>query len=132
MYINSLHIEKYKILEDLKMEFQIPTENQNIVNIIAGVNGSGKTTLLQYILEKFSAEGRLINGNIIRDDNIAINETNWIDSIHNYILKLTKNNQYINGVHTSPRVIYIPSNMTFNYQAKNMLDITYKFQNIID
>jgi len=132
MYINSLYIEKYKVLEDLKMEFQSPKDNKNIVNVIAGVNGSGKTSLLNYILEKLSAEGRFINGTIIRDNNILINTTNWSNSIYNYIKKLTKDNQYINGVHSSPRVIFIPSNMTFTYQAKNMLDTTYKFQNIVD
>ncbi|HHH54387.1 MAG TPA: ATP-binding cassette domain-containing protein, partial [Bacteroidetes bacterium] len=101
-------------------------------NVIAGVNGSGKTSLLNYILEKLSANGRYINGNIIRDDNIEINQTNWGNSIYNYIKKLIAENQYINGIHTSPRVIYIPSNMTFSYQAKSMLDTTYKFQNIVD
>ena len=54
-YINSLHIKKYKILEALKMEFQVPKNNQNTVNVIAGVNGSGKTTLLQWILERLNS-----------------------------------------------------------------------------
>jgi predicted ATP-binding protein involved in virulence len=132
MYINSLHIEKYKILEDLKMEFQTPKDNKNIVNVIAGVNGSGKTSLLNYILEKLSISGNKRKGNITIAENITITETNWGNTIHKYVQKLTKENQYINGVHTSPRVIYIPSNMTFTYQAKNTLDKTYKFQNIID
>jgi len=104
MYINSLHIDKYKIFEDLKIDFQIPKDNKNIVNIIAGVNGSGKTTLLDYILKKLGDDDYLIKGTITIDDDI----------------------------HSSPRVIYIPSNMTFNYQAENVIDTNYKFINTID
>ncbi len=132
MYINSLHIEKYKILEDLKMDFQTPQDNENIVNVIAGINGSGKTSLLNYILEKLSVSGRDIDGNITIDENIIITKISVYNTIHLYIQKSIKENQYINGIHSSPRIIYIPSNMTFSYQAKNMLDNTYKFQNIVN
>jgi len=128
MYINSLHIEKYKIFEDLKINFQIPKDSKNIVNIIAGVNGSGKTTLLDYILKKINSHNDKIRGSI------TINNINQ-DSSRNhfkYIQKLQDTNQYIDGTHSSPRLIYIPSNMTFTYRAENILDNSYKFQNIID
>jgi predicted ATP-binding protein involved in virulence len=69
MFINSIHIEKYKIFEDLKIDFQIPEnskmENGNIVNVIAGVNGSGKTTLLEWIYFYLGGQIKIIsiNGN---------------------------------------------------------------------
>jgi len=130
MYINSLHIEKYKILEDLKMEFQIPKDNQNIVNVIAGVNGSGKTTILEWIVDRLTIDN--LDGTIIRDDRVKLIKNHWINNINRYNTQLAKENQYLKGFHTSPRIIYIPSNMTFNYQAKNILDRSYKFKNIVD
>jgi predicted ATP-binding protein involved in virulence len=132
MYINSLHIDKYKIFEDFKMEFQTPKNNQNIVNIIAGVNGSGKTTLLEWILNIFDEMNHELTGSLIRDDKILLNKSKYYDNIYKYINELKENNRYIDGIHSSPRIIYIPSNMTYNYQTKNMLDITYKFKNIVD
>ncbi len=134
MYINSLHIKKYKIFEDLKIDFQTPKDDENIVNIIAGVNGSGKTTLLKWILNKISNTNVLKNeiGSIIRDDNVEITISNWAKTITQYIRRLEEESKYTNGVHSSPRIIYIPSNMIFTYQAKNILDTTYKFSNTID
>jgi predicted ATP-binding protein involved in virulence len=132
MHINSLNIEKHQILENLQIKFQIPSNNQNVVNIIAGVNGSGKTTLLKWISEKLTAQGRFLKGLLIRDDNIEVNQNNWTDSSHNYVNKLTKENKYREGIHSSPRVIYIPSNMFFQYQPKNVLETTYKFLNVIE
>jgi len=141
MYINSLSIEKYKIFEDIKIEFQTPKENRNIVNIIAGVNGSGKSTLLEYILTILSVVIRLhnkhfyaeyiVSGNMIINDNMTIDKDSLRD-YYKYIENQEKANQYINGKHTSPRVIYIPSNMTFNYQSKSEIDTSYEFSNIVD
>jgi len=141
MYINSLFIEKYKIFEDIKIEFQTPKENENIVNIIAGVNGSGKSTLLEYILivlsgaigihNKFFNSNKIISGNIVIDNNMKIDKDNLRD-YNKYKSNQEKSNQYINGKHTSPRIIYIPSNMTFNYKSKSEIDTSYKFSNIVD
>ena len=131
MYINSLHIEKYKIFEDLKIDFQIPKDNQNIINIIAGVNGSGKTTLLDYILEQLKDRSKKLEGSITINGDTIINQNNW-NNYFRYIGNLEEINKYQNGIHSSPRVISIPSNMTFNYRSENILDNSYKFQNIID
>ena len=130
MYINSLHIEKYQILEDLKMEFQIPKDNKNVVNIIAGVNGSGKTTLLKWILLRLKYNNDF-RGSLVRDEE-EVNDKNSIVTLHQYTQNLIKKNEYINGIHSSPRIIYIPSNMTFQYQTQSTLDTSYKFENIVD
>ncbi|MEA2018375.1 MAG: AAA family ATPase [Campylobacterota bacterium] len=132
MYINSLKIDNYQVLEDLEIKFQIPKNGKNIVNIIAGVNGSGKTTLLKWVLGRIFEHYKDYNGTLSIDDKIIFNDTNRGNEVFNYHHKATNDNQYKNGIHSSPRVIYIPSNMTFNYQAQNKLDTQYSFQNIID
>lgn len=128
MYINSIHIEKYQILEDLKIKFQIPKDDKNIVNIIAGVNGSGKTTLLEWILSVLEYGPYTSMGTLMRNEEI-VNDTL---KTQQYTRKLSRENQYINGIHSSPRVIYIPSNMSFQYRVSNKLDTSYRFENIID
>jgi len=129
MYINSLEIVKYQILEDLKINFQIPKDNKNVVNIIAGVNGSGKTTLLNWILKRLTSV--LKTGKVIVDHDYEFSYDMWLQNSVK-LDKYKENNQYINGIHSSPRVIFMPSNMTFNYQAKSSIDTSYKFENIIN
>jgi len=81
MYINSLHIEKYQILEDLKMEFQVPKDGENVVNIIAGVNGSGKTTLLKWItVLKLNIDILIKNRKQTYDDFIKNIRNKWTKS----------------------------------------------------
>lgn len=54
MYIKELKIAKCKILNDLTIKFQPPTDSNNVVNVIAGINGTGKTSLLESIATGFS------------------------------------------------------------------------------
>jgi len=135
MYISSLHIKKHQILEDLKITFEIPKDSKNIVNIIAGVNGSGKTTLLKWILSGLNNGAD--NGILIRDVNIemptgALNSSLWHSNVYGFREKSKKENIFKNGIHSSPRVIFIPSNMTFEYRAESKLDTSYKYSNTID
>jgi predicted ATP-binding protein involved in virulence len=130
MYINSLNIEKYQVLEYINIDFQIPKDDENIVNVIAGVNGCGKTTLLEWIRSRLTSDN--LNGKIIRDDNINLSNNTWVDNIHTFNKKLAKENKYINGIHSSPRIIYLPSKMTFQYNAVNNLNTSYRFLNIIE
>jgi len=135
MYISSLHIKKHQILEDLKITFEIPKDSKNIVNIIAGVNGSGKTTLLKWILSGLNNGAD--NGILIRDVNIemptpTLNNSLWRSNVYWFREKSKKENIFKNGIHSSPRVIFIPSNMTFEYRAESKLDTSYKYSNTID
>ena len=132
MYINSLEIEKYQILEDLKIEFQIPENNNSVVNVIAGVNGCGKTTLLNWIIGRISKHFEDFNGQLIIDEKIIMNDSNKSNVIFTNHNKAKNDNKYENGIHSSPRVIFIPSNMTFTYESKTNIDTSYKFENIIN
>lgn len=132
MYINSLEITKYQILEELKMTFQIPQNGESVVNVIAGVNGSGKTTLLNWIKNRICIHYQDFNGNIIVDNDLEFDDLNRIRAIYNYHHNFTKSNKYENGIHSSPRIIFMPSNMTFTYKSKSSIDTSYKFENIIN
>ncbi len=139
MYINSLKIDKYQVLEDLEIKFQIPKGGKSVVNVIAGVNGCGKTTLLEWILNMFSNAGSRanLNGSMLRDDKYTMTDNrtnlhNWHINVHKFKEEQEKSNEYLNGKHSSSRIIFIPSNMTFNYQAKSSIDTSYKFANIIN
>jgi len=141
MYINSLHLEKYKVLKNLEIDFQIPKDNKNIVNVIAGINGSGKTSLLEYLMAILSCsffyknkhiEGnRIFNGEMVFN-NQKIDKQNYINTIYEQIPKYKNENRYEKGIHSSPRIIYIQSTMSFDYKEESSLETTYQFSNIID
>ena len=73
MYINKLHIEKYKVLEDIDIIFQVPQNNKNIINVIAGVNGSGKTTLLEWIYSYLGGHIQIINNMGVKNISFTLN-----------------------------------------------------------
>ncbi len=129
MYINSLNINKYKVLENLKLEFQIPKDNKSVVNVIAGVNGSGKTTLLNWIHNGLTKPFK--TGKIIINNNYELSDKNWLNNTVE-MNKYAENNSHKNGIHSSPRIIFVPSNMSFDYQAKSSIDTSYKFENKIN
>lgn len=55
MYIEKIKIDKFRVLKDIEIHFQLPggatadPETGNVVNVVAGVNGCGKSTLLDLI-----------------------------------------------------------------------------------
>jgi predicted ATP-dependent endonuclease of OLD family len=138
MYINSVEIEKYKIFENLKIEFQIPEnsklENGNIVNVVAGVNGSGKTSLLEYLFDVLrnpivNEELRIvINNKQLNYKKVSpkyIKHDIFLEKLETFKLdfkELTKNS----------RIIFLPSKMSFEYRPTQQLDTSYKFVNLID
>jgi predicted ATP-dependent endonuclease of OLD family len=142
MFINSINIEKYKVLENIKIEFATQKssklENGNIANVIAGVNGCGKTSLLEWIFGIFNSSINSINieGSLVINDSENISKNNVVNYfsslISSFRRKVTDENKYINGTHSSPRLIYIPSNMIFNYRAVTELNYDYSFTNKID
>jgi len=154
MHINSLYIEKYKIFEKLKIDFRVPKEshreNGNIVNIIAGVNGSGKTSLLEWLYciiggktkfcEQQKKKGiplfdnfKMSSIELYYDENLEtkISQENYND-YRAKIIDLKKDSKEQNGVYLAPRIIYIPSTMTFSYIAKTILNNAFDFANTIN
>jgi predicted ATP-dependent endonuclease of OLD family len=62
MKIKSLYIKRYKILENLFLDFDDATN----VNVIIGKNGAGKTTLFEAIIHIFRAPTVVNNVNYLR------------------------------------------------------------------
>ena len=49
MHIDKIQIKEFRVLENITINFIGPENNDNSINVIAGVNGSGKTSLLEAI-----------------------------------------------------------------------------------
>ena len=126
MYINSLHIDKYKVLEDLKIDFQIPEdsklENGNIVNVIAGINGSGKTSLLEWIFGylgnhiKISKNGNQIHyaHELITTGSLNINDNDLNSTISQNNFKEFTEKVVQNKFTNNQKVIFFDSNTIRN------------------
>jgi predicted ATP-binding protein involved in virulence len=74
MKVKSLHIHKYKVLENFDINF---TDDGKInpVTVICGINGSGKTTLLDFINRIFTkGENAFEKTDIDRKDLVDVNE----------------------------------------------------------
>jgi len=115
MYINTLHIEKYKVLEKIDITFQTPKDNKNTINVIAGVNGSGKTSLLEWLYSYLGGHIQIIDNGTFK----RINSTMDINSGHllfNNIETLNANNynefsnKIVNKKFEIEKVIFFDSN----------------------
>ncbi len=146
LYINELHIERYKVLEDINIKFCIPENGKNALNILAGPNGTGKTSLLNLIFDSFRLSEHP-KESIIFDfrfsDNIIAQKVKESSLISINILKILSSfgigiayktpDKYENGIHTSPRIIYLPNKLAFIYKESSRLNTAeYNFHNLID
>jgi len=145
MYINSLHIEKYKIFENLKIKFEIPKNNKNIINVIAGVNGTGKTTLLELLyrgskisaFEDNEAFDITFNENIVCSEEIVvlskeelINGKDESFNVRESLVDIVERGES----EESSRLIFMPISSVFNYEPQREIiyplgrykDIVYK------
>ncbi len=147
MHINKLSISKYKMLENLEITFRVTSKNENIINVIAGKNGTGKTSILELIYKTFALKinnEKKVNFSILFDEKYTLiceeeSDVLKIDSedkkfygvgdLENYYIK---NNKNINEMDTSPKIIYLESDMNFKYYKKYELDKSYSFVNKID
>jgi predicted ATP-dependent endonuclease of OLD family len=141
MFIESINIKKFRVLEEITINFRTPDnkestlDNGNIVNIIAGVNGSGKTSLLEAIFlalanpADFFYENDYGSISLSKFNNIDLN--NWID-LRNKIEQLNKKNRGEFNVHNDPRIIFLPSQQNFNYSSVSQLSPNYIFSNRIN
>ena len=146
MYIKSIQINKYKILQNINLKFNIPKEN-SVVNLLVGINGSGKTSFLELIYSIF-------NGNLGVDAKNSDFELTYFDSLDNneYIVKsddktpsprILENDKLIDRTsslstkfqneNNGERIIYLPSLINFSYRADIYdLSLTYRFINKVD
>lgn len=143
MHINRIEIKDFRILENITIDFQVPDDESNVINVIAGVNGSGKTSLLELIDRIFIYESNKEGTYSIKFNNkysldkININPSIMINGkkcsrIYEYTGSLVENNKFKNGKHSSPRIIYSPAKLAFEYRQVSALNTSYQFQNKIN
>jgi predicted ATP-binding protein involved in virulence len=145
MYLEKINITEFRVLKDIEICFQTPeceqaesTETGNVINVLAGVNGCGKTSLLDVIFDSFRLQGN--NNNPIYQSKLSItlSELACIDN-NNYLSTLSRKTQQLNQENAgkfppydAPRIIYLPSQQSFAYQAISQLTINYEFSKKID
>ena len=158
MHINRIEIKDFRILENITIDFQVPDDESNVINVIAGVNGSGKTSLLELIKDTlysgYSAEilsNFLIHSNdsspkVLGKFHIQLNDHYKIDNkktiispidqrypdVDSYLQSLEYQNNFKNGIHSAPRLIYFPAKLAFEYKQVSTLNTSYKFHNTIN
>lgn len=141
MYIEKIKIDKFRVLEDIEIQFQVPQsatadpETGNVVNVIAGVNGTGKTSLLEALFEAFSnLSSFYVNrkSGAIKVSNFGdINLHTW-GVLQNEISGLNNKNKDTISFYDDPRIIFIPSQQSFSYSPITQLKSSYSFSQKID
>lgn len=136
MKIKSIKIEKNKVLENIKFNFEKEDKILNTV-IVAGSNGSGKTTLLQDIYSKLE----LISKTWRKVEDIDLMFENGDRDLFEYLIA-NKISTIKSEIYTTlkekisvfPKVIYIPSEVEFKDVITETVNFKsdYNFLNIID
>lgn len=140
MHLKKINIKNFRVLKDIEISFQTPNdvEKNNVVNVIAGVNGCGKTSLLDAIFDAISnpylmhdRPNQYHSIKLSEVDMTDINATNWLP-LDSKIKELNKKNFNRHSPYNDPRIIYLPSQQSFNYSATSQLIIKYVFSQKID
>jgi predicted ATP-binding protein involved in virulence len=136
MYIEKIKIDKFRVLEDIKIRFQPPGgatadhETGNVVNVIAGINGTGKTSLLEAIYEALSVPVNFMYHNkcgIVSVSNLGeINFSTW-QILNNEIEKLNKEGKKNSSFYDKSRLIFMPSQQSFQYSPVTQMTVQYSF-----
>ena len=134
MHIEKIKLNKFRVLQDMEVQFLVPpsgaNEQGNVVNVVAGVNGTGKTSLLEAIYLCFTNPAAFINKNSIGDVDIATLETlNPLikgAEIHRYIQSFRNQNSESLSSSKPPRMIFLTSQLSFNYKASSEISIEYQ------
>ena len=139
MYIEKIKINKFRVLEDIEVRFQVPDltavdegrGNGDVVNVVAGVNGTGKTSLLDALYESIAESptfeknkklGVVSVGGV--DELDEGSGENWLN-IYNYFNKLSVGVVSSSKVAALPCLVYIPSQLSFQYKAVQQLSNNY-------
>jgi predicted ATP-binding protein involved in virulence len=136
MYLKKLNIHQFRVLKDLEVSFQEPNgktadpRTGNVINVIAGVNGCGKTSLLDAIYEGLSNPHDFAHqynkGSFELSDLGLIDQSRW-GKLWNEIVDWNKEYALLPDFHDKPRLMYLPSQQSFQYQAVSQLTIDYVF-----
>lgn len=139
MHIEKIKLNKFRVLQDMEVQFLVPpsgaNDRGNTVNVVAGVNGTGKTSLLEAIYACFANPVDFINKSSIGDINIAnlevVGPMSKGSAINLYIQNFIKRSAESIIFSESPRLIFLTSQLSFNYQAVPQVSIKYQpFQRI--
>ena len=141
MYIEKIKIDKFRVLDDIEIQFQVPQsatadrETGNVVNVIAGVNGTGKTSLLEAL---FSAISNPYNYFSVKKNGVLnvfpfgeINKDTW-RVLQDKISDFNQKHNNIAFSYNEPRIIFLPSQQNFKYKALTQLGNNYMFLNKIE
>ncbi|MCK5523892.1 MAG: AAA family ATPase [Thiomargarita sp.] len=125
MYIKEMVISEYKILNDLKIQLQPPSNSKNIVNVIAGINGTGKTSLLESIVKGLAGA--------ISPENIHFRFDEETEKKRHQNADLQKlRESFEKRQNISPKVIYIASYLIDVFMPVTQLDTEYHFINQLE
>ena len=136
MYIEKIKIDKFRVLEDIEIHFQPPCgatadpETGNVVNIIAGVNGTGKTSLLEAIFQAVSNPHAFCYtskyGSLSVSNFSNVSFENW-QPLYDKINRLNKENQGKHSFYGDPRLVFLPSQQSFQYSPVTQMTVQYSF-----
>ncbi len=156
MKIKTLHIKKYKGLENLDINFESEGKVLDLV-VLAGINGSGKTRVLESIrywfemfrsktvdVELFYEENeREVLESLMNSERLTETEKEmqkdieFTDCLRNNKFE-NKNSKIINrsfeNLKIFPKLIYVPTEINFEEikKAQTNLKKEYRFINIVD
>jgi len=125
MKLIKLHIDNYKILQDLDMDFTDKENNPLPIIVIAGINGSGKTTILEYIYKTFEYDFYDLEGSLTVDIK-DLNLTKLLDKfkikghISKNIINIYGDNSSDIGYAFYKKIIYLPVNQSLDDIKKIM------------
>lgn len=141
MYIEKIKIDKFRVLEDIEIHFQQPggatadPETGNVVNVIAGINGTGKTSLLEAVFQAISNPSAFIHtdkhGTVSISDFPSVTADNWLP-LYREVERLNKENRDGILFHDVPRLIFLPSQQSFQYAAISQLENKYSYAQKVD
>jgi len=133
MHIEKIKLNKFRVLQDMEVQFLVPpsgvNELGNTVNVVAGVNGTGKTSLLEAIYQSVEVPARTSVLSTIGDIDIAKIKiaTPKIKgpSIFHYIRGFI-NEAGANSSPNHPILVFLTSQLSFNYQPVPQVSTKYQ------
>lgn len=130
MKIRKLKLSKYKIFDDLELDFT--DENDKTLNTIvfAGINGTGKTTLLEFIVKiLYNVEPFFLNHFEFVELEVELSDLELME-FGNYIDKISLDNDDVQYVVIKGNIVTVWSEYETNFQGleilRKILDFNYK------